>query len=192
VLSQLGSDPDSPVRFLRYHAAVEQHIRDIGIDYTFLRPNLFFQGFLAFAELIGEQNMFFAPIGAAAVSAIDVRDIAAVAAATLTEDGHKRATYTLTGPAAITHHQIAEALSAAVGRPITFTDAPPEQFGAALQGILPPWQIGGTLEDYAHYRRGEAATVSTAVNDITGAPPKDITQFCRDHADNFQPRPTNP
>ena len=32
VLSQLGSEPSSPVRFLRYHAAVEQHIRDIGID----------------------------------------------------------------------------------------------------------------------------------------------------------------
>ena len=37
------------MRFLRYHAAVERHIRDLGIGYTFLRPNLFFQGLLAFA-----------------------------------------------------------------------------------------------------------------------------------------------
>lgn len=44
VLSQLGADEQSPVRFLRYHAAVERHIRDLGILYTFLRPNLFFQG----------------------------------------------------------------------------------------------------------------------------------------------------
>ncbi len=69
VLSQLGSEPSSPVRFLRYHAAVEQHIRDLGIDYTFLRPNLFFQGFLAFAGLIAQSGMFFAPIGCSAVSA---------------------------------------------------------------------------------------------------------------------------
>lgn len=32
------------MRFLRYHAAVERHIRDLGTGYTFLRPNLFFQG----------------------------------------------------------------------------------------------------------------------------------------------------
>jgi len=52
VLSQLGADEQSPVRFLRYHAAVERHIRDLGIAYTFLRPNLFFQGLLAFAATI--------------------------------------------------------------------------------------------------------------------------------------------
>ncbi|QNK81949.1 SDR family oxidoreductase [Nakamurella sp. PAMC28650] len=188
VLSQLGSASNSPVRFLRYHAAVEQHIRDIGVDYTFLRPNLFFQGFLAFAGLIAGQSMFFAPIGTSAISAIDVRDIASVAAAALVEDGHHRTTYTLTGPAAITHDEIAEAFSTALGRTITFSDAPPEQFGAALQGILPSWQIDGTLEDYAHYRRGEAADVSTAVIDVTGTPPRDIAQFCRDYAESFRAR----
>lgn len=188
VLSQFGSEPDSPVRFLRYHAAVEQHVRDIGVDYTFLRPNLFFQGFLAFAGLIAEHSTLSAPIGTAAVSAIDVRDIAEVAAAALIEDGHQRATYTLTGPAAITHEEIAEALGAALGRTITFSDATPDQFGGALQGILPPWQIAGTLEDYAHYRRGEASYVSTAVSDVTGTPPRDIAQFARDHLDSFRPR----
>lgn len=186
VLSQLASESTSPVRFLRYHAAVEEHVRTLGIGYTFLRPNLFFQGFLAFAGLIAQSNMFFAPIGNSAVSAIDVRDIAAVAAAALTEDGHQNATYTLTGPAAITHQEIAEAFSAALGHTITFADAPPEQFGAALQGILPAWQIEGTLEDYAHYSRGEAAFVSTSVEDVTGRPPRDIAQFCRDHADLFR------
>ena len=188
VLSQLGSESTSPVRFLRYHAAVEEHIRNLGIGYTFLRPNLFFQGFLAFAGLIAQSNMFFAPIGSSAVSAIDVRDIAAVAAAALTQDGHRNATYTLTGPAAITHEEIAAAMSAALGHRITFADAPPEQFGAALAGILPAWQVEGTLEDYAHYSRGEAAFVSTAVNDITGRPPRDIAQFCRDYADQFRAR----
>jgi uncharacterized protein YbjT (DUF2867 family) len=38
------------------------------------------------------------------------------AAVTLTEPGHEGATYTLTGPAAITHAQIAAALGDALGR----------------------------------------------------------------------------
>ena len=185
VLSQLAADENSPVRFLRYHAAVEQHVRDLGIAYTFLRPNLFFQGLLAFAGTISAQGQFYAPIGDATVSAIDVRDIAAVAATTLTEAGHEGATYTLTGPASITHTQIATALTAALGRDITFIDVPPEVFADSLQGILPPWQVQGLLEDYAHYRRGEAATVSPAVAEITGRPPRDISRFARDYAPAF-------
>ena len=186
VLSQLASDEHSPVRFLRYHAAVEQHVRDLGVPYTFLRPNLFFQGLLAFAGTISSQGRFYAPIGDATISAIDVRDIADVAAVTLTEAGHEGATYTLTGPASITHTQIAAALTAALGRDVTFTDVPPEAFAGSLRGILPPWQVDGLLEDYAHYRRGEAASVSSAVAEITGRPPRDIQQFARDYAPAFK------
>ena len=186
VLSQLASDENSPVRFLRYHAAVEQHVRDLGIPYTFLRPNLFFQGLLAFAGTISSQGRFYAPIGDATISAIDVRDIADVAAVTLTEAGHEGATYTLTGPASITHTQIAAALTAALGRDVTFVDVPPQAFADSLRGILPPWQVEGLLEDYAHYRRGEAASVSSAVAEITGRPPRDIQQFARDYAPAFK------
>jgi uncharacterized protein YbjT (DUF2867 family) len=184
-LSQLGADEQSPVRFLRYHGAVERHIRDLGTGYTFLRPNLFFQGLLAFARTIAADSQFYAPIGDAAISAVDVRDIAAVAAAVLTEAGHDGATYTLTGPAPITHAEIAAALTNALRRDITFIDVPPEAFADSLQGILPPWQIQGLLEDYAHYRRGEAASVSSAVAKITGRPAIDVIQFAYDYAQAF-------
>ena len=186
VLSQLGAEEGSPVRFLRYHAAVEQHVRDFGIPYTFLRPNLFFQGLLTVAGSIAAEGRLYAPIGDAKVSAVDVRDIAAVAAVALTEPGHEGATYTLTGPASITHAQMAAALTAALGRDVTFTDVPPEAFADSLRGILPPWQVEGLLEDYAHYRRGEAASVSSAVAEITGRPPRDIQQFARDYAPAFK------
>jgi uncharacterized protein YbjT (DUF2867 family) len=185
VLSQLSADEHSPVRFLRYHAAVEQHVRGLGIPYTFLRPNLFFQGLLAFARPIAAEGRFYAPIGDARVSAVDVRDIGTVAAVALTEPGHEGATYTLTGPAAITHAQIAEALAGALGRQMTFVDVTPSAFAEGLRGILPPWQVDGLLEDYAHYRRGEAAAVSSAITKTTGTPPRDVAQFARDYAPAF-------
>jgi uncharacterized protein YbjT (DUF2867 family) len=185
VLSQLAADEQSPVRFLRYHAAVERHVRELGLAWTFLRPNLFFQGLLAFAPAIAAQGRFFAPIGDARVSAVDVRDIAAVAAVALTEPGHEGTTYTLTGPAAITHAEIAAALTAALGRDVSFTDVPPDAFAQNLAGILPPWQIQGLLEDYAHYRRGEAAAVTQAVAEVTGRPARDVGEFARDYAGAF-------
>jgi uncharacterized protein YbjT (DUF2867 family) len=185
VLSQLGSEEHSPVRFLRYHAAVEQHVRDLGIGYTFLRPNLYFQGLLTFAGPISAAGKFFAPIGDARVSAVDVRDIAAVAAVALTEAGHEGATYTLTGPQAITHSQMAGALTVAFGRAVTFVDVPPDAFADSIRDLLPPWQVDGLLEDYAHYRRGEAAAVSPAIADITGKPARAVEQFARDYAAAF-------
>jgi uncharacterized protein YbjT (DUF2867 family) len=185
LLSQYASDENSPVRFLRYHAAVERRIRELGIGFTFLRPNLFFQGLFAFAGTIAGEGRFFAPIGDARVSAVDVRDIAAVAVAALTEPGHDGKTYTITGPAAITHSEIAEALSAATGRKIAFVDVPPDAFRGSLEGVLPEWQLDGLLEDYEHYVRGEAAAVLPTVAEVTGHEPRDISRFARDYADVF-------
>lgn len=185
VLSQLAAAEDSPVRFLRYHGAVERHVRELGLPYTFLRPNLYFQGLLAFAGMIAATGQFAAPIGTATVSAVDVRDIAEVAAVVLTEPGHEHAAYALTGPEPVTHAQIATALTAALGREVSFADVSPEAFAASLKGILPPWQVDGLLEDYAHYRRGEASAVSAAVPEITGRPAIGVGQFARDYAGAF-------
>jgi len=64
--------------------------------------------------------------------------VAAVAAITLTEPGHEGATHTLTGPAPVTHAQIAAAPTDPLGREVTFTDVPPEAFADSLRGILRP------------------------------------------------------
>jgi uncharacterized protein YbjT (DUF2867 family) len=184
-LSQLAADESSPVRYLRYHAAVERRIRELGLDYTFLRPNLFFQGLLAMGASVRDQGRIFAPIGEARISAIDVRDIAAVAAAALTEPGHRGATYTLTGPEGVTHTEIAAALTAATGREVEFIDVPPAAFAEQLRGVLPDWQLDGLVEDYAHYARGEAAEVSPAVPEVTGRPARDLAGFVREYSGAF-------
>src|SRR5262249_58936284 len=92
----------------RSQAAVEDAIRASGMAYTFRRPTLFMQGLLVFREPIVAEGKFFAPAGDAKISVIDVRDIAAVAAAALTEPGHEGRTYDLTGPQALTHTQMAD------------------------------------------------------------------------------------
>jgi len=185
LLSQYAARADSPVRFLRWHAEVEAHVHNLGLDHTVLRPNLFMQGLFGFAGMIAAQGFFAAPIGDAAVSLVDAHDIAESAAAVLTGTGHSGRTYTLTGPRAVTHDQIARELSIAAGRDITFVDVSAEQFAAALAEIVPPWQLGGLVEDYAHYARGEAAEVHTAVTDLTGQPARDLADFARDHAATF-------
>jgi uncharacterized protein YbjT (DUF2867 family) len=142
---------------------------------------------LAFSGSIATEGRFFAPAGNARISAVDTRDIADVAAAALTEQAHAGQTYTITGPAAISHGDIAAALSRATGRDITFVDVPPEAFADSLRDLLPPWQVEGLVEDYAHYAGGEAETVHSTVAEVTGHEPRDIDQFARDYADAFVP-----
>lgn len=185
-LSQWAADTDSPVRFLRYHAVVENKIKELGIPYTFLRPNLFMQGLLGFRDAIVNQGKFFAPIGDAKISIVDVRDIAAVAVAALTEDGHAGKTYNITGSEALSHQEMAEKLSEALNRKIEFVNVPPESMREALARVgFPDWQADGLIEDYAHYHRGEAATVTADIQNVTGKQPYTFKEFARDYAPVF-------
>lgn len=186
-LSQIHADKDSPVRFLRYHAAVEAAIQASGIAYTFLRPNLYMQGLLSFRSTIKDKNAFYAAAGDAKVSMVDVRDIAEVAVAALTGPGHEGKTYDLTGPQALTHAEAAEHLSTTLGRTINFVDVPPEAMREAMIGMgMPVWQADGLVEDYAHYRRGEAAAVAFGIQDATGEAPRSFDGFARDYAPSFK------
>ena len=185
-LSQLHAARNSPVRFLRYHAVVEQAISSSGIAFTHLRPNLYMQGMLGFRSSIQSEGRILAPAGEARVSVVDVRDIAAVAAATLTQSGHAGKIYDITGPESLTHAEMASQLSEALGKPIAFVDIPEAAMRRALLSVgFPEWQAEGLIEDYAHYRRGEASDVSPAVQNVTGRPPHAFREFAGDYKEAF-------
>jgi uncharacterized protein YbjT (DUF2867 family) len=185
-LSQLHADASSRGRFLRYHAAVEAAVQASGLTFTFLRPNLYMRGLLNFRQSIQEKSAFFAAAGDARISAVDVRDLADVAVAALTTPQHDNKTYALTGPKALTFAEVADQLSKAVGRTITFVDVPPESMRAALAELgFPAWQADGLLEEFAMYRRGEAAEVEPGVREALGRLPRSFDEFARDYAPLF-------
>jgi hypothetical protein len=65
-------------------------------------------------------------------------------------------------------------------------NVPPDAMRAALLGAgLPDWQADGLIEDYAHYRRGEASPVTSGVRDATGRSPRTFAEFARDYAPAF-------
>ena len=185
-LSQLGADSGSSQRFLRYHGNVEAAIRESGLDFTFLRPNLFMQTLLSFAGTIKEKNAFFAPMGEGRVSVVDTRDIAGVAFVSLFQSGHENKIYDITGPDFLSHTQMAEQLSGVLGRTISYHDIPPEAMRETLLGLhFPVWQADGLLEEYAAWSENEAAQVTHDVREATGHEPRSFEQFARDHASAF-------
>lgn len=185
-LSMFGADARSPGRFQRYHAAAEAVLRASGIAYTVLRPNNFMQSLLNFRSTIIAQNHFYAAAGDGRVSVVDLRDIAEVAVAALTESGHEGKIYELTGPQALTHAEMAQYLSASLGRHVAFVDIPPEAMRDALVGVgLPAWRADGVVEDYASYRRGDAAAITSGVQDATGKAPRPFDEFAHDYVASF-------
>jgi uncharacterized protein YbjT (DUF2867 family) len=165
---------------------VEEAIRESGLTFTFLRPNLIMQGLLNFRESTREQSAFYAAAGDAPVSAVDVRDLADAAVAALTTSEYDNKTYLLTGPKGLTFAEMVRQLSKAVGRDITFVDVPPESMRAALAGLgFPEWQADGLAEEFAMYRRGEAAGVEAGVREALGRPPRSFEDFARDYAPTF-------
>ena len=186
-LSQLGADAQSTGRFQRYHGAVEDYIRNSGIEHTFLRPNLFMQGLLNFRAAISAQGAFYIAAGDAKVSIVDVRDIAAIAALALTETGHEGKIYEITGPESLTHTEMADRLSEAIGKTVKYVNISPDSMRQGLLSFgMPAWQADGLVEDYDIYRREEAAKVNSTVRDVTGSVPIAFSQFARDYKDFFR------
>jgi uncharacterized protein YbjT (DUF2867 family) len=185
-LSQLHADPNAPQRFLRYHGVVEEAIQASGLTFTFLRPNLYMQGLLNFRQSIREKSSFFAAAGDARISIVDVRDLADVAVAALTRSGHDNKVYSLTGPAALTFADMAQQIAEVVGRPVAFVDVPAEAMRGALLDLgFPTWQADGLLEEFAMYRRAEAAAVEPGVREALGRPPRSFDEFARAYAQMF-------
>lgn len=185
-LSQFAAEVNSLVRFLRYHAKVENRIKELGIDYTFLRPNLYMQGFLAFKDSIKKDGVFYASVGDARVSIVDTRDIAAIAARSLTEEGHENKIYNITSPQSLTHYEIAEIFSEVLDKKISFINVTDEQMAGALKAAgFPDWQVGGLIEDYAHYARGEASEVYDTVKEVTGTEAITFNRFAQDYKGLF-------
>ncbi|WP_456294112.1 NmrA family NAD(P)-binding protein [Streptomyces lydicus] len=152
-----------------------------GLPWTVLAPNGFLQNFLGLVPALRPGTLAL-PAADAAVSYVDARDVAEVAAAVLATDGHEGAVHEVTGPESLTHHEIARQLGGALGRDVTYRAGTPEQARAALLGSgVPEWQADGLVELYGLYATGAASAVTDTVPRLLGRPARSLATFLTDH-----------
>ncbi|MDH6577786.1 NAD(P)H-binding protein [Kitasatospora sp. MAP5-34] len=170
------------VRFVAAHVTGYDHLVASGLPWTVLAPNGFYQNFVGMAESVRAGKLA-VPGGEGAVSYVDARDVADAAVRALTTDGHQGAVYTLTGPAALSHGEIAAQLGAVVGRDVEYVAVDP---AAALAGMLAAgwdaWRAEGMAELYGLYAAGYAAAVSADVEKLTGRPARSFAEFAAEQA----------
>ncbi len=133
-VSVFGADR---ARFIPHHK-VEAALRSSGMTWTILRCSFFVQNLHRSISTHGvdivEHGELFIPAGRGRTTFIDAADAAAVAAGVLTDAGpRRREIHHLTGPAALTMDQVATALSAALGQPVTYRRPGLLRFAARLR-----------------------------------------------------------
>jgi uncharacterized protein YbjT (DUF2867 family) len=181
-LSVLFADQEA-YAFARFHRAVEKTIEASGLPFTFVRANGFMQNFVNYyGQSIRGQNSFYLPNGDGRISHVDVRDIAAVAVAALTQSGHAGKAYEITGPEALSGNDVAARLSAALGRKISYVDIPSDAFRQGALGMgTPAFYVDALADLQRFYAEGGAAVVSPDVEKVTGRKAGTFDQFARDY-----------
>lgn len=162
--------------------AREEIVETAGAGWTILRPVWFAQNFSEepfLAQGITEGELVFGT-GDGRHPFIDAEDIAAVAAAALTEDGHDGQHYELTGPRAITTAEAVETIAAALARPVRAHAASADEYLAYLAERY--YSIEGAQGSVAMselIRSGQDARLSDGVQQALGRPPRDFADYAR-------------
>jgi uncharacterized protein YbjT (DUF2867 family) len=187
VLSSALGAGDYDKSFPSWHRKVEDKLTATGLGYTILRPNGFLQNIALYnAASIRAQNAFYAAMGEAKVSYLDVADIAVVAASALAGGVHAGKTYELNGPEALSNQEIARRLSEVAGRTITFVDIPESaQRQEMLAMGMPEWQVTAILELQQYYVQGGGAKTDGLLKTLIEREPTTLDHYLAANAKEF-------
>jgi uncharacterized protein YbjT (DUF2867 family) len=185
-MSAMGSTKDAPVNLGRWHYQTEEELKQSGLKWTILQPHFFMQNLAMMAGSIKGQGAIYAPMKDGKIAMVDVRDIAAVAVAVLTQPGHEGQTYVITGGEAISFQDVARHISEATGKPVKYVDIPAEDARKAMLGMgMPEWAVSDMLALYGFFSAGYGAATTDVIQKVGKAEPHTFAQFAKENAEMF-------
>ncbi|NKY87180.1 NAD(P)H-binding protein [Nocardia veterana] len=184
-LSSVGvgtrEERDDPI--FAMHAAMEQLIDRSSLARTILRSDTIASNTLGWAEQIRATGVVRGPL-TAPTAVVDPRDLAAVAAAALTDAAHAGQTYLLTGPRVISRPEQVDAIGAAIGRSLRFEEVAVEAARLQMLADGRPQALVDALLAAAE-KRSTSTLVTSTIQEITGRPARSFEQWAIDHAEAF-------
>ena len=182
--SFVGAARAATFTFARDHWHTEEHIRNSGLDFTFLRGNVYMD---VLPWIVGSDDFIRGPAGDGHVAAVAREDVAEVAVSVLLGGDHSGVTYDVSGPEKLTLHRVAELFSRVMGRHITYhAETIEEAYEARARYGAPEWEVEGWVTSLAGVSGGEMDVVSDAVLALTGHAPMTLSEFLRRHPESYQ------
>ncbi|TDD90120.1 NAD(P)H-binding protein [Actinomadura rubrisoli] len=162
----------------------ERAVRESGAEWTILRPAWFFQNF--------SEDMFLPPLlagdlalpaGEGREAFVDVADIADVAAAALTGDGHAGQVYELSGPEPLTFGEVVRMIADASGRDIRYTPLETSEYRALLSSQGVPGALAEVLANLLEgIRNGTGRHLSDGVQRVLAREPRSFADYVKEAA----------
>jgi NAD(P)H dehydrogenase (quinone) len=177
--SFFGAGPATTFTFARDHFHPEEHIRASGVRHTFLRSTIY----LDFLPLMcGPDFVIRGPAGDGRFSPVALDDVAEVAAAVLTSDGHDGETYEITGPELMSMSDVAAVISRVTGRRVVYEEETLEEARESRKATeAPDWAIEGWVTSYLAIATGELERVTDVVERLTGHEPRRLEDWLREN-----------
>lgn len=162
----------------------EQVLQSSGADWTILRASWFAQNFSESFLLDAVRSGTVAlPVGDVREPFVDVDDIADVAVAALTEDGHEGRLYELTGPRLLTFADAVGEIATAARRPIEFVTIPPQDYADGLEHHGVPKEFASLVMFlFTEVLDGRNAYLANGVQQALGRASRDFSDYARDTA----------
>ncbi|MCY7376312.1 MAG: SDR family oxidoreductase [Pyrinomonadaceae bacterium] len=165
------------------HRKIELEILRLGLPYTFLRSSFFMQNLsTTHRDEIKNESEIFVPAGKGKTSFVDARDVAEVAFFSLFGAEHSNKAYQLTGNADLSYYEVAEILSRALGKHISYRDPSLASF------IWRTWRSHRNLPFalvtaiiYTTARLGRAGLVTGDLGKILRRQPTSFQEFAKDY-----------
>lgn len=181
--SVLSGDRDNAIS--RYMNESETAVRESGLAWTFLRPYGFMSNTLQWADQLRAGDLVRAPFAGVRVAVVDPYDIAAVAARSLTGDGHAGQAYLVTGPEPLLPADRVRILAGVLGRELRFEGQPDAAAREEMLAAMPAAYVDAFFSFYVDGTLDESTPLPT-VREVTGRPPRTFTQWATAHADAFR------
>ena len=177
----------------RWHREREELIRASGIPATFLRPGGFMTNAFDWLPTLRAGGYVLDPVGPGRAAPIDPADIAAVAAVTLTEDGHEGEQYLLTGGETFTVAEQVQILAKATGRDIEIraVATPAEAVRFRYPHGAPQALADALIEGLTLMRADTVGVRTDTVRRLLGRAPRTFADWCARNAAAF-PGPETP
>ncbi len=180
--SFVGAAPDAVFTFARHHWHTEEHLRSSGLRWTVLRDNVYHHALTTF---VGPDGVIRGPAGQGRVASVSHDDVADVATAVILDEKPRRhdgATYEVTGPEALTLHEVAHLLSEAAGRTIVYEPQTVEEAYASRADLgAEDDVVQGWVSSYEAIAAGVLEHVSDDVPRLVGRPARSLVQWLDDY-----------
>ena len=185
--SAAGADPDSRSTLLRRHGKSEQYLKDSGLRYAIVRPNIFMQNFVSyFGSDIRDDRKIYLPLNKAKCGYVDVRDTTRLIAKIITQNGHKKKIYDITGPESLSCSDLAELFSNALGKKVTYEDIKPREFKKRMfESGVPEREAEEYTELYKLLGDGICDEVTDWIYKVTQKQPRTFDEFLDDNISFF-------